>query len=74
MKTLHALPCPGSWLKVIASGTGRDLQGVKNFIEMSGKGTRNPFLFVFCDNISQILEGQKVFVLEWLYPDCELLG
>lgn len=62
VKTL--LPCPVSWMKVITSRTGRDLQGVKNLIEMSGKGTRNPFLFVFCDNISQILEGQKVFVLE----------
>ena len=64
VKTLCALLCPISWLKVITSRTGRDLQGVKNLIEMSGKGTRNQFLFVFYDNINQILEGQNVFGLE----------
>lgn len=64
VKTLCALPCPVSWLKFITSRTGRGLQGVKSLIEMSGKGKRNPFLFVFCDNINQILEGQKVFGLE----------
>lgn len=47
MKMLCALPCPVSWLKVITNRAGKDLQGVKNLIEMSRKGTRNPFLFGF---------------------------